>query len=49
MIMNLVKTFLNIIVSPKHTSFVEDQQILDRIITTHEVIQSLKNWRELVC
>jgi len=41
-IANRLKPLLPSLISPEQSSFVEDRQILDGIITTHEVIHSLK-------
>ena len=41
-IANRLKPLLPSLISPEQSSFVEGCQILDGIITTHEVIHSLK-------
>lgn len=45
--MNRVKPLLDKIISPNYNGFVQGKQILDATLTTHEIIHSLDNCKEL--
>eukprot|EP00253_Pinus_taeda_P009371 PITA_09371 len=46
-IANRLKPLLPLLISPEQTSYVEGRQILDGIILTHEIMQSLKQTKKL--